>query len=626
MREEYRQRYLHLLAQYVEAADERYLLDAADLGREFVGAGVPAEEITELHEFALAETARERSMSELAKIAFASQPFMEVMMAYSLEFRRQAEARLGAERELRRANEELERRVLQLEIVEKAFQALPIGVSIYSLQEISGKEVWKFVLGNPLSDSSRELFDPQSGSSRLLLEQGRNSGGVSFSDACADVVRRNQSVDFGVATLEDEGMGTLYLHARAFPLPGDHLGLFLEDVSDRRKLEAQVRQSQKMDAVGRLAGGVAHDFNNVLTTIFNFAEFAAEEVGADNPVYEDLQEVLRSAERAAAITRQLLSFSRKQSFPQVIDPNAQLREIDRMLQSLMQEGVAYQAMYADDLWNTLLDPGAFEQVIINLAINARDALGRDGGSVKLETRNLVVDGLNGALGVALDPGDYVVIAVSDDGSGIDPAIQQRVFEPFFTTKDPGKGTGLGLAISLDIVAGAGGIIDLESRVGHGTTVRVFLPRSEGDAEKRDEEAKRESPFGSEIVLVVEDDTGVRISACRALRASGYEVLSAVSGVDGWRIFEEHQPRPQLLLTDVVMPEMGGRELAARVHDLAPEVPILFMSGYTGEASPEADGAKPGSNLIQKPFSAEVLVRKVREVLDRARNAEECRSA
>ena len=627
IREEHRQRYLRLLEHYLEAGEEKYLLDASDLGREFVGAGVPAEEITELHEFALARTARERSMSELAKVAFASQPFMEVMMAYSLEFRLQAEARVGAETALREANEELRQRVLQLEIYEKAFQALPIGVSIFALQEGAGEPSWQFVLGNAAADSWRELLDPQ-----IVLqpqfEPGWAAGGRSFSEACVDVVRLNQSADFGVAAFEDEGRGGIYLHARAFPLPGEHLVLYLEDVSARRKLEGQLRQSQKMEAVGRLAGGVAHDFNNVLTTIFSFAEFAAEQVGDENPAYEDIQEVLRSADRAAAITRQLLSFSRKQSLPQVIDPNARLREIDRMLRSLMEEDVGYQTMCSDDLWNVCLDPGAFEQVVINLAINARDALGGDGGSITVELRNLRLGDLDDSASAVLDPGEYVVLAVIDDGMGMSDSVQRRVFEPFFTTKEPGKGTGLGLAICLDIVQQAGGVIDIESRVDHGTTVRVILPRVKGEPEKRYEKEKRVDFSGKEIVLVAEDDAGVRLSACRALRTRGYEVLSASNGADAWRVFEDHQPRPHLLLTDVVMPEMGGRELASRVRGVAPEVRILFMSGYTGEADAdvEAGFAELRPNLIQKPFSVEALVRKVREVLDHAPAAEECRSA
>lgn len=621
IRDEHRQQYLYLLDQYAKSREEQYLLDASDLGRDFVRDEVPAEEIVELHEFALARTARGNSMSERAQVAFASRPFMEVMMAYSLEFRLQADARKGAEAALREANEELRKRLLQLEIYEQAFQALPIGVSIFVLKEHSGEPIWEFVVGNPLADSTRDLLDPRAAESAAVFESGQIAGGRAFSEACADVVRRNQSVDFGVAGFPDEERGEIYLHARAIPLPGDHLALYLEDVSSRRTLESQLRQSQKMEAVGRLAGGVAHDFNNVLTTIFSFAEFAAEQVGDESPVYDDIQEVLRSAERAAAITRQLLSFSRRQSPSQVVDPNAQLRQIDRMLRSLMEENVVYQTTCSDDLWNIRLDPGALEQVIINLAINARDALGRDCGRITVETRNLRIGDEGGSSGTALDPGDYVVLAVIDDGAGMSESVQEKIFEPFFTTKEAGKGTGLGLAICQGIIESAGGVIDIESRVDHGTTVRVILPRVKDKEEERYEEAKRIDFAGTEFVLVVEDDAGVQLSACRALRTSGYEVLSASNGTEAWRLFENHPRRPRLLLTDVVMPEMGGRELASRVQSCAPEVRVLFMSGYTGDSGTEASLLRPGSNLIQKPFSAEVLLRRVREVLDRAPDAE-----
>ena len=612
--EEHRKRYFRFLESYVHGGNEQQLLEAADLGREFVRAGVPAEDLTELHESALARLARERSIPELARIASASQPFMEVMMAYSLEFRLQVESRLGAENELREVNDELRRRVRELEIYKRVFQALPLGVSVFALRARSDSSSLEFVLGNPAADTLRARIDPGISDTDTTVAAAREADPASFSDECAEVVRQDRPADLGVSVFEDEVAGALYLHTRAFPLSDDHVGLYVEDITGRRKLEAQLRQAQKMEAVGRLAGGFAHDFNNVLTTIFNFAEFAAERVGARSPAYQDIQEVLQSAERAAAITRQLLSFSRRQGSPRVLNPNSQLRNIDRMIRGLIEEDVEYHTRLSEDLWNIRMDPVALEQVVINLAINARDALSA-GGTITLETENLTVEEVDDSRGGTLKPGEYVALAVTDNGMGMSEEIQRRIFEPFFTTKDSSKGTGLGLSICLDLVEQAGGVIRVESRVDGGTTIRIVIPRVQEEAEGPREGKQFEKCEGSETILVAEDDEGVRRSSCRALRACGYRVLPAVSGAEALRICQAHQVRPDLLLTDVVMPELGGRELAARVRTLHPEVRVLFMSGYTGDYNGERAMLEPGRNLLQKPFGLETLVRRVREVLD-----------
>ncbi len=612
--EEHQKRYFRFLESYIDGGDERQLLEAADLGREFVEAGVPAEELTELHEFALARLARERAMPELAKIASASQPFMEVMMAYSLEFHLQVESRRSAENELREVNDELRRRVRELEIYKRVFQALPLGVSVFALHDRSDSGSLEFILGNPAAETIRSRIDPE------ISDPGTTAGArwepdpASLLEECAEVVRRDRPADLGVSVFEDEVAGALYLHTRAFPLSDDHVGLHIEDITERRKLEAQLRHAQKMEAVGRLAGGFAHDFNNVLTTIFNFAEFAAERVGAQSPAYQDIQEVLQSAERAAAITRQLLSFSRTQGSPQVLNPNSQLRNIDRMIRGLIEEDVEYHTRLSDDSWNIRMDPVALEQVVINLVINARDALSA-GGTISLETENLTINELDRSRGATLKPGEYVALAVTDDGTGMSEEIQRKIFEPFFTTKDSSKGTGLGLSICLDLVEQTGGVIRVESSVGRGTTIQIVIPRVQEEAEGLRKGTQPEKREGSETILVAEDDEGVRQSSCRALRACGYRVLPAVTGAEALRICEADRVRPDLLLTDVVMPELGGRELAARVTALHPEVRVLFMSGYTGDYNEERGMAEPGIDLLQKPFSAEMLVRRVREILD-----------
>ncbi|MEE2897101.1 MAG: ATP-binding protein [Gemmatimonadota bacterium] len=614
IRREHRQDYLRLLERYVDDAGEQHLLAAADLGRQFVLAGVPAEEIAELHEATLAKLARDRPIPELAKVVFASQPFMEVMMAYSLEFRLQVDSRLSAEGELREVNDELRRRVEELEIYKRVFQALPLGISVFALRDHSDAGSLEFVLGNPAAEATRAFLASRISDAERTFKDGEEVDDASLSDVCAEVVRRDRSEDCGVSVFEDGAGGEVCLHTRAFPLPGDHVALQVEDITARTKLEAQLRQAQKMEAVGRLAGGVAHDFNNVLTTILSFAEFAAERVGAEHPVYEDIQQVLRSAERAAALTRQLLSFSRNESQPRVLNPITHLRDVDHLIRRLLEEDVEIKTRLSDDLWNIRMDPGALEQVIINLAINARDALSGS-GKITLESENLVVDEAGGSFAAALDPGEYVVLAVTDDGMGMSEEVRLRAFEPFYTTKDSSKGTGLGLSICSDLVEQAGGVIRIESRIGQGTTVRVIIPRVKEAAESLYEEKKLEDFSGSETILVAEDDEGVRRSSCRVLRESGYDVLPAANGAEAVEICESHRPQPHLLLTDVVMPELSGRELAALVGALAPDMRVLFMSGYTGEPSMECDDAEFGANLLQKPFSAETLVRRVREALD-----------
>ena len=612
--QEYCDRYLHLFTSYMGEENERYLLDIADLGREFVTLGIPVEEITELHESTLASLGDDNSPQRLVS---ASRPLMELMVSYSLEFRRQVDRRFDAEAQLRKANDELIQNVRKLEIYQRVFEALPLGVSVFRMRDHSEPDTssLEFVLGNPAAEMTRARIENETLANRPLPGEVSGAEARSLSDACTQAIREGRSIDLGVSAFKDQADGEIHLHTRAFPLFDDHVGLHIEDVTEQRKLEVQLQRAQKMEVVGRLAGGVAHDFNNVLTTIFGFAEFAAEQVEEQSSVYKDIRQVLNAAERAAALTRQLLSFSRRQGAPRVIDPNSQIRAIDDMIRSLLEEDVEYRTQYSDDVWHIRMDPGALEQVIINLVINARDALSR-GGQISLESENLRVYNADSSFGVALEPGEYVVLTVSDNGVGMSEEIQQRVYDPFFTTKDAGKGTGLGLYMCSDLVQQAGGRIHLESKVGEGTRFRIILPRiKEEAAESLRQFRKLKKSFGSETILVAEDDEGVRRSTCRALRDCGYDVLSAESGEEALRICQTRSLQVDLLLTDVVMPSMDGRQLAARVTTLYPETMVLFMSGYTGESlggrsTPDASG-----NMIQKPFSIETLVRRVRDLLD-----------
>lgn len=389
------------------------------------------------------------------------------------------------------------------------------------------------------------------------------------------------------------------------------------EVTDRKQLEQQFLHSQKMEAVGRLASGVAHDFNNLLTVILNFGGFVQESLGEGHPAAEDILDVLKAAERAGALTRQLLAFSRQQVVsPRLVSPNAQVQETERMLERLIGEDIELTTRLAPDLWNVKIDPGAFEQVLVNLCVNARDAM-PDGGSLVIETANVELDEeYCRAHGTeTTTPGEYTVVSVTDSGIGMSAAVRERIFEPFFTTKVKGKGTGLGLATCYGIVKQAGGFLWVYSEVGRGTTFKVYLPRYMGPSES---EARAEPPpvrGGTETVLVVEDDEQVLKLAVRALTRAGYEVLSASNGAEAKRVSAHHPGVIALLLTDTVMPKMSGMEVSKRLVRARPGMRVLYMSGYAETAILDRGALDAGAALIQKPFAPEALARKVREVLD-----------
>jgi signal transduction histidine kinase len=385
------------------------------------------------------------------------------------------------------------------------------------------------------------------------------------------------------------------------------------DVSERRRLEAQFRHAQKMEAVGRLAGGVAHDFNNLLTGILGFAGFALRAIPEDHPAHADLKEVIASAQMAETVTRQLLAFARNQpSTPRVLAMNTVVADMQRLLGRLVGADVAVAVALHPDLWNVRMDPGSLEQVLANLTVNARDAMPL-GGQLTIATENLTAaHPLEVAPGVELPPREYATLSVSDSGVGMDEATRSRIFEPFFTTKSAGKGTGLGLSTCYGIVQQAGGYISVYSEVGCGTTFRIYLPRVSGE---EDATPPAPSPVrgGQEVVLVVEDDDRVREIAKRVLVGAGYHVLTAPTAADAVRIAGELTDL-DLLLTDVVMPEMRGPEVAEHVRRAHPGVRVLYMSGYTRQAIERRGELEPG-DLLQKPFTPDQLATRVRDALD-----------
>jgi len=390
------------------------------------------------------------------------------------------------------------------------------------------------------------------------------------------------------------------------------------DITDRRKLEEQLRHAQKMEAVGQLAGGIAHDFNNLLTAILGYCNLMRDDMPAEDPLRADLDEIHTAGERAASLTRQLLAFSRRQMLqPQVVDMNSVVQQLEKLLRRLISENVELVTALARDLLSVRVDPASIEQILVNLTVNARDAMPH-GGRLTIETSNVDLDETFAIGHVPMKPARYVMLAVGDTGEGMDADTQARVFEPFFTTKEQGKGSGLGLATVYGMVKQSGGYIWVYSEPGHGTVFKVYFPPAEQRAKTSDQDnaGRRSSDamHGWETVLLVEDEDAVRALAREVLRRHGYVVLEARHGVDALRMAERHPDDIHLMITDLVMPHMGGRNLVERLAAVRPKMKVLFMSGYTDHALMHRD-LTPGTAFLQKPFTPEAFVRKVRSVLD-----------
>jgi len=394
--------------------------------------------------------------------------------------------------------------------------------------------------------------------------------------------------------------------------------LFAEDVTEHRALEHQLRQSQKMEAVGRLAGGIAHDFNNLLMVILGYSEFLLERLGAEPHLRGPAQEIASAAERASSLTRQLLAFSRKQMLaPRVVNLNDVATENIKMLTRMIGEDIDLVMVPGPSLWSVKADAGQIDQVIMNLAVNARDAM-PSGGKLTIETSNVTLDEDYARFHAPLRPGEYVMIAISDTGAGMDGETQSHIFEPFFTTKGP-KGTGLGLSTVYGIIKQSGGYIWVYSEVAKGTTFKIYLPRVAASGEPATQVAApvdyRKVEPGTETILLVEDEANLRYLARQYLEKQGYRVIEAADGAVAMQIAVAHEATIHLLLTDVIMPGMNGRELAQRISEIRPNVKILYMSGYTENVIGHNGMLDAGVRLLQKPFNLRDLKSKVREVLD-----------
>jgi two-component system, cell cycle sensor histidine kinase and response regulator CckA len=387
------------------------------------------------------------------------------------------------------------------------------------------------------------------------------------------------------------------------------------DITKERRLEEQLLQAQRMEAVGRLAGGVAHDFNNLLAVITGFGELVHKKLADDDPLKGKVAQILKAADRAAGLTRQLLAFGRKQVLqPRILDLNDVVSAVDKMLRFGFGERIEIAALLQPHLGNVKADPGQIEQVLMNLAVNARDAM-PEGGRITIETRNVDLGAEDEAADVPARPGPYVLLAVTDTGVGMEAATQARVFEPFFSTKEVGKGTGLGLSTVYGIVKQSGGDIFLESEVGVGTTFKIYLPRVDEPAPLAIEARKRPLRRGAETVLLVEDEALLREMLLETIESNGYSVLVARDGPEALQIAGAHAGPIPIMVTDVVMPGMTGPKLVDLFARTRPEMKVLYISGYSDESVSRNSLTGPGRAFLSKPFGPEALLRRVRESLD-----------
>ena len=387
------------------------------------------------------------------------------------------------------------------------------------------------------------------------------------------------------------------------------------DVTGRRDLEEQLRQAQKMEAVGMLAGGIAHDFNNLLTIINGYSQLMLNNLAKNDPNRHAAEQIMKAGDRAAGLTNQLLAFSRRQVMqPKVLDMNNLVSGMSAMLRRLIGEDIDLRLTLSADIGRVSADPGQIEQVLMNLVVNARDAMPK-GGALTVETGNVTLDEHYAERHVAVKPGSYVLLAVSDTGSGMDEATKGRLFEPFFTTKAPGKGTGLGLSTVFGIVKQSGGTVEVYSEQGSGSSVKVYLPRID-QAVRLEREGRRKHPIkGSETILLVEDDEMVRTLVRETLQRDGYKILDSADPVEAQRVSESFRGKIQLLIADVVMPKLSGKELARALTGRRQEMKVLYMSGYTDGAIVNSGILQKEVAFLQKPFTPAALSAKVREVIE-----------
>jgi signal transduction histidine kinase/ActR/RegA family two-component response regulator len=484
---------------------------------------------------------------------------------------------------------------------------------------------------SPLSDLTEAAGDLADGNyRRRVRSERRDELGVlvqAFNRMAAEVEQANAELQDQAVELEQHAEQAQDL-AHELELSNQELSEALDEAmkarqetsfaeSEKKELEAQFLQAQKMEAVGRLAGGIAHDFNNLLTVISSYSSMALESLRPEDPLHADMKEIRGAAERAARLTRQLLAFSRKQVMrPQPLDLTSMARDMERMLQRLIGEDVTLELKLEPDLGIISADPGQIEQVIMNLVVNARDAM-PNGGHLVIETSNVSFSTELSMTELGRPAGEYVMLSVSDTGTGMSEATQANLFEPFFTTKGAGRGTGLGLSTVYGIVKQSGGDIHVRSELGRGTSFRIYFPRVEEEQQRHTREmpVAKASLGGTETILLVEDDVSLRSLSARVLRDAGYTVLTPVTPTEAVLTGTHHEGKVDLLLTDVVMPQMTGRTVAELLVQQQPGLKVLYMSGYTDDDVVRRGVLATDTEFLQKPFTPTELLQQVRAVLD-----------
>ena len=622
-------RYATALRAFLAEADEAGLEQAYELGRDALAEGLGVIELASLHAAALAQ-------GDVAAGAKPEAFFAEALAPFEMALRGFREANQA----LKHAAESLEQRVL-----ERTSQLRAAELSVREQTRLLNSVVESMADGLAVANRQGELLLLNGSAQRLLGPGALEAQPAEWGERCGifqeDAVtpfppqetpllramsgELTSSVPMFVKNARvQEGAHVLVSSSLLRDETGQVSGgiALLRDITESkraqealRKTEEQLRQSQKMDAIGRLAGGIAHDFNNILSVIISLSDVAQDGVTPGEPLAEDLKEINKAGQRAAALTKQLLMFSRHQLFePTTVDLDGLLASMDKMLQRLIGADVELVTLRSGQLGRVRADPGSLEQVIMNLVVNARDAMPR-GGRLTIETADVMVTDDFAAHHVGMDVGPHVMLAVSDTGVGMDKATQDRVFEPFFTTKEKGKGTGLGLSTVFGIVRQARGSVWLYSEPGRGTTFKVYLPRIDGTAVALTPPAVLENLHGSETILLVEDDDQVRSVAAAILRRHGYRIIDARNAGEALLHAEAHDGFIHLLLTDVVMPQMSGPELARRLGRSRPAMRIICMSGYTDDSVVRHGVLESHVDYLQKPLTPGSLAAKVRSVLD-----------
>ena len=535
-----------------------------------------------------------------------------VLAAVSKALKRETASRISLERESanrKQAEAERDRSLAQLQL---QIERMPVGYLLsdkdfrYTRWNPAAESIFGFEAAEVLGKHPFEVIVPPEARELVSSVFERIQRGTMDEHSQA----QNRTKDGTLITCE-------WLSTPLFDDDGTFAGMLalVQDVTDRKKLEEQLRQSQKMEAIGQLAGGVAHDFNNLLSVVLSYADLILADLESDDVIRGDVEEIRRAGERAAALTRQLLMFSRQQVIePKVLDLNDVLSGVDKMLRRLVGEDVELTTIHGPSLGHIRADPGSVEQVLMNLVVNARDAM-PVGGKLTIETANFLLDEEYARAHIDAKPGAYVMLAITDTGSGMDKSTLARIFEPFYTTKEKGKGTGLGLSTVFGIVQQSGGTVWVYSELGVGTTFKVYLPRVDEAAEDMRSLVVSATLRGSETILLVEDEDQVRDVARGILLRQGYSVLDARNAGEALLLCEQHPGRIHLLLSDVVMPRMSGPALAKRLVRSRPDMKVLCMSGYTDDAAVRHGVIDAELAYLQKPLTVDSLSRKVRSVLD-----------